>query len=73
LCRNIQRRFDLWTRSDRNNRVYSIAYQYTGYITIGDILEILPFEDPIIVLELDGAILWDAMESALAKWPAQEG
>jgi 2',3'-cyclic-nucleotide 2'-phosphodiesterase (5'-nucleotidase family) len=40
---------------------------------MGDILEILPFEDPVIVLELDGATLWETLESALAKYPALEG
>jgi 2',3'-cyclic-nucleotide 2'-phosphodiesterase (5'-nucleotidase family) len=45
----------------------------TGIITLGNILEILPFEDPIVVLELDGAAIWDALESSLATWPAQEG
>lgn len=44
-----------------------------GLITLGDILEILPFEDPIVVLELDGEAIWDALESSLATWPAQEG
>lgn len=45
----------------------------SGAITLGDILEILPFEDPIVVLELDGEALWAALESALSTWPAQEG
>ncbi|KAF9036929.1 Metallo-dependent phosphatase [Hymenopellis radicata] len=44
-----------------------------GYITLGDILEILPFEDPIVVLELDGQAIWDALEASLETWPAQEG
>ena len=44
-----------------------------GVITLGDILEILPFEDPIIVLEVDGEAIWAAMESSLETWPAQEG
>lgn len=44
-----------------------------GNVTLGDILEILPFEDPAVVLELDGGAIWDAMESALSTWPAQEG
>ncbi|CAL1704058.1 unnamed protein product [Somion occarium] len=44
-----------------------------GFITLGDILEILPFEDPIVVLELDGTAIWDALEASLATWPAQEG
>ncbi|KAL1746984.1 Metallo-dependent phosphatase-like protein [Schizophyllum fasciatum] len=44
-----------------------------GVITLGDILEILPFEDPIIVLELDGQAIWDALEIGFSTWPAQEG
>jgi len=44
-----------------------------GLVTIGDILEILPFEDPLVVLELDGEALWGALESSLETWPAQEG
>lgn len=42
-------------------------------ITLGNILEILPFDDPTVVLELDGESLWDALEGALSKYPAQEG
>ncbi|KAK8843476.1 hypothetical protein IAR55_007135 [Kwoniella newhampshirensis] len=44
-----------------------------GKITLGDILEILPFEDPVVCIEIDGKGIWDTMESALSKWPAQEG
>ncbi|KAJ7349288.1 Metallo-dependent phosphatase-like protein [Mycena albidolilacea] len=44
-----------------------------GQVTLGDILEILPFEDPIVVLELDGNTIWDALEASLETWPAQEG
>ncbi|KAK7023890.1 Trifunctional nucleotide phosphoesterase protein YfkN [Favolaschia claudopus] len=44
-----------------------------GQLTLGDILEILPFEDPLVVTELDGSMIWDALESSLATWPAQEG
>ncbi|KAG6833489.1 hypothetical protein H0H87_006061 [Tephrocybe sp. NHM501043] len=44
-----------------------------GVVTLGNILEILPFEDPIVVIELDGAAIWDALESSLSTWPAQEG
>ena len=36
-------------------------------------LEILPFEDPLVVIELDGGAIWDALESSLSTWPAQEG
>ena len=44
-----------------------------GNITLGDIMEILPFEDSIVVLELDGETIWEAFEAGLATWPAQEG
>jgi hypothetical protein len=44
-----------------------------GNITLGDILEILPFEDPIVVIELDGESFWAALEASLSTWPAQEG
>ncbi|KAF9070381.1 Metallo-dependent phosphatase-like protein [Rhodocollybia butyracea] len=44
-----------------------------GNISLGDILEILPFDDPLVVLELDGNAVWDAIESGLSTWPAQEG
>ncbi|KAI1790780.1 Metallo-dependent phosphatase [Ganoderma leucocontextum] len=44
-----------------------------GLITLGDILEILPFEDPVVVLELDGETIWAALEASLETWPAQEG
>lgn len=44
-----------------------------GEFTIGNIMEILPFQDPIVLLEMDGKTLWTALESALEPWPAQEG
>jgi 5'-nucleotidase len=44
-----------------------------GDITLGDILEILPFEDPLVVLEVDGRTIWAALEAGLSTWPAQEG
>ena len=36
-------------------------------------MEILPFEDSIVVLELDGSTIHKAFEAGLSKWPAQEG
>ncbi|BEJ13733.1 hypothetical protein CspHIS471_0309070 [Cutaneotrichosporon sp. HIS471] len=44
-----------------------------GIITLGDILEIFAFDDPVVCLEIDGKGIWDTLESALSKWPAQEG
>lgn len=42
-------------------------------MTLGDILDILPYSDPAVLIEVDGATLWDALNSALSKWPAHEG
>lgn len=44
-----------------------------GTVTLGDILEIFPFDDAVVCLEIDGKGIWDTMESALSRWPAQEG
>ncbi|KAG8830103.1 hypothetical protein FRC17_005394 [Serendipita sp. 399] len=44
-----------------------------GDFTVGNIMEILPFQDPIIVLQMEGHTIWEALESALGTWPAQEG
>ncbi|KAI9466021.1 Metallo-dependent phosphatase [Lactarius psammicola] len=44
-----------------------------GFLTLGDVLEILPFEDPLVVLEISGKSLWEALEASLSTWPAQEG
>ena len=54
-------------------RVSTNSVAITGPVTLGDILEILPFEDPIVVLELDGEAIWAALEASLETWPAQEG
>jgi 5'-nucleotidase len=48
-------------------------YHLIGFLTLGDVLEILPFEDPLVVLEISGKALWGALEAALSTWPAQEG
>ena len=44
-----------------------------GNVTLGDLMEILPFDDPLVVLELDGETIWAALEAGLTPWPAQEG
>jgi 5'-nucleotidase len=49
------------------------SLEASGEVTLGDIMEILPFEDPIVVIEMDGETLWSALEGALETWPAQEG
>ena len=51
----------------------SIDSRVIGNITLGDIMEILPFEDSLVVLELDGETIWAALEAGLGTWPAHEG
>lgn len=36
-------------------------------------MEVLPFEDSLVVLELDGETIWAALEAGLGTWPAHEG
>ena len=45
----------------------------SGIITLGDIMEILPFEDPVVVIQISGRTLRAALEASLSKWPATEG
>lgn len=44
-----------------------------GNLTLGNILENLPLGDMVVVIEIDGRAIWNAMESALSKYPAEEG
>ncbi|KIK93908.1 hypothetical protein PAXRUDRAFT_828526 [Paxillus rubicundulus Ve08.2h10] len=44
-----------------------------GLLTLGNLMTVLPFLDPMVVLELDANALWDAMESGLSRWPVHEG
>ncbi|THU84298.1 Metallo-dependent phosphatase [Dendrothele bispora CBS 962.96] len=52
----------------RGDRVYP-----PGPITMGDLMTVLPFLDPVVVIEVSANTLWDAMESGLSRWPVQEG
>jgi hypothetical protein len=45
----------------------------SGDITLGDIMEILPFDDSVVVLELDGKTIWETLEAGFSLWPATEG
>lgn len=58
--------------SNMYHSVLLISYSL-GLVTMGDILEILPFDDPVVVLEIDGETLWEALENSFKLWPAQEG
>ncbi|KAL4401279.1 hydrolase [Malassezia pachydermatis] len=44
-----------------------------GKITLGNLMEIMPFEDPIVVKELTGQDIWDALENGFSTYPKQEG
>ncbi|KAF9259288.1 Metallo-dependent phosphatase [Marasmius fiardii PR-910] len=44
-----------------------------GPITLGDLLDILPFTDPTVVVELDANSLWDALENGLSEWNKLDG
>ncbi|KAF7344288.1 Metallo-dependent phosphatase [Mycena venus] len=44
-----------------------------GAITLGDITTILPYPDPVVVVEIDANTLWDTVESGLSRYPSQEG
>jgi len=61
----------VWFANQRSERWTD--HCVTGNITLGNIMEILPFEDSLVVLELDGETIWAALEVGLEKWPAQEG
>eukprot|EP01135_Chromosphaera_perkinsii_P006758 Nk52_evm6s578 gene=Nk52_evmTU6s578 len=53
--------------------IRSDAVYGPGAITVGDILNILPFQDPAVVLALTGKDLREAIENGVSTYPAQEG
>ena len=44
-----------------------------GEITKGDVITVLPFGNFLVVKELSGSIILDAIEHAIAAYPAKEG
>nr|CAG8453058.1 5310_t:CDS:2 [Entrophospora candida] len=44
-----------------------------GEITLGDLLEIFPFEDNVVVVRITGQQIWDALENGVSMVPKQEG
>lgn len=44
-----------------------------GTITLGNLAAIVPYQDPVVVVQLTANDLWDALESALSKYPVREG
>ncbi|RUP51290.1 5'-nucleotidase, partial [Jimgerdemannia flammicorona] len=44
-----------------------------GVITLGDIMNFFPFEDPVVVIRISGARVLAALENSFAEYPKQEG
>ncbi|KAJ1721626.1 hypothetical protein LPJ53_003878 [Coemansia erecta] len=44
-----------------------------GQIRLREIMNIFPFEDPVVVVKLTGDQIRRALENGVSKWPAQEG
>jgi 2',3'-cyclic-nucleotide 2'-phosphodiesterase (5'-nucleotidase family) len=44
-----------------------------GILRLKDIINCFPFEDPVIVLQVTGKAIWDALENGASKYPALEG
>ncbi|KAJ8501489.1 hypothetical protein ONZ45_g12136 [Pleurotus djamor] len=51
----------------RSGRLYG-----KGPLCLRDLLAILPFPDPLVVVELSAQALWDALEAGLSRHPAPE-
>ncbi|KAG2011616.1 flagellar associated protein [Coprinopsis cinerea AmutBmut pab1-1] len=52
----------------RGDRVYA-----PGTLLLGDLKTMFPYNDSIVVIQVDGKTLWDAAESGLSSWPEWEG
>ena len=44
-----------------------------GEITLMDMMEMFPFEDPVMVIRIRGDKLWEALESSVSMYPKLEG
>ncbi|KAI1129048.1 Metallo-dependent phosphatase-like protein [Nemania abortiva] len=44
-----------------------------GPILLKDIMSCFPFEDPVVVIRVQGQAIWDALENGLSQYPALEG
>ncbi|KAJ2807528.1 hypothetical protein H4R20_001248 [Coemansia guatemalensis] len=52
----------------RSDRVHP-----AGEIRMRDIMEIFPFDDPVVVLKLTGEQILCALENGVSKWPEHDG
>ena len=44
-----------------------------GPVTFGDVLSVLPFDSPLVTLDLPGRILWQVLEHSVSRWPNHDG
>jgi len=44
-----------------------------GDVTVGDIYNVLPFDNTLVVVELMGMDIIDALEHSVRLWPEQSG
>jgi hypothetical protein len=50
-----------------------VRVHYTGQFTVKDLITMLPFTDELVVVEMTGTDLLDALEVSVSAWPAKEG
>eukprot|EP00755_Sulcionema_specki_P022013 Sspe_Gene.75476::Locus_47157_Transcript_1_1_Confidence_1.000_Length_3309::g.75476::m.75476/K01081/E3.1.3.5; 5'-nucleotidase len=46
---------------------------YPAPLTLKDLLDMIPIEDVVVLVEITGEVLLKCLENGLSKWPAQEG
>jgi 2',3'-cyclic-nucleotide 2'-phosphodiesterase (5'-nucleotidase family) len=44
-----------------------------GRLAVRDVMEMFPFEDPMVLIECTGDQILEALENGVSKWPSQEG
>lgn len=44
-----------------------------GPFTLRDLVTIMPYMDPLIVLNATGEVIWKALENGVSQWPKMEG
>jgi 5'-nucleotidase / UDP-sugar diphosphatase len=45
----------------------------TGPVTLGDVLAVLPFDSPLVTLQITGAVLHQVLEHSVSQWPRHAG
>ncbi|XP_034650773.1 mannosylglucosyl-3-phosphoglycerate phosphatase isoform X1 [Drosophila subobscura] len=52
----------------RSDRIHPV-----GAFTMGDLVNVIPMRDPLILLEVSGRVLWQALENGVSAYPKLEG